>query len=161
MTDLMRLPVEEWGNCPYCFTNGIVGMPCMECYPAAWDGGLQPYEEHKDTEYIIIPFAIFDPKRGNNAYRMCPHRLAFLMRNIDRPKDGRCTNYGPIKEDQRWQLDDRSRPRAMTIEELRARSVCSDNYFQRFLAEYDVTVLMNVVMEQENYSTNNNKYENC
>ena len=141
---LMQLPVEEWGNCPYCFTTGVIGLPCMECYPAGWvDSKLQPYEKHLQSEYIHIPFALFDPKRGDLPHRMCPFRLAQLMRDASKPHDGLTTMYyGGMLASQRWQQDHRSRPRGLTIAELRARTSCSDKYFQRFLSEYDNVIQM-------------------
>ena len=140
---LMQLPVEEWGNCPYCFTAGVIGLPCMECYPEGWtDEELQPYEKHLRTDFIHIPFALFDPRRGEVPHRMCPFRLAHLMRDVAKPHDGLITRYGHMLESQRWQQDQRSKARGLTISELRERTPCTDKYFHRFLSEYDNVIQM-------------------
>lgn len=136
-TRLNCLPPEEWGNCPFCFTTGVIGMPCRECCPEAWrSDGVQPYEQHRETPYIVIAFALIDPTRG--PVRMCRNRLALIMRADGRPKDGCTTSYGHMTE--RWPLDDRSKPRGLTATELRDISPCSEKYFQRFLEEYDVII---------------------
>ena len=140
---LMQLPAEEWGNCPYCFTAGVIGLPCRECYPDGWvNNELQPYSNHLRTEYIHIPIGLFDPSRGDLPHRMCPFRLALLMRDTEKPNDGLITRYGYMLETQRWKQDQRCKARGLTIQELRERAPCTDKYFQRFLSEYDNVIQM-------------------
>ena len=111
----------------------------MECYPDAWtDWQLQPYEAHKDAPYVAIPFGLIDPNRGNTAVRMCPNRLALIMRDLSRPKEGLTTSYGYMSVSKRWILDDRSKPRAMTVEDVRSRSLASEKQFDKYLKQYDV-----------------------
>ena len=94
---------------------GVIGMPCPLCLKEAWGDDIDPstghsvlrsYEDFRDRCEVCAKHALI---KDDGNYAIMPFRLAWLMQ-------AHFMDHHNMDESHRWPLDDRSRPRGMTIQ---------------------------------------------